>query len=113
MIRAGTRLGHFLFPDLGCAVPVVPGGIIFVFWAKLHRDTPIFIEPEDLSDIPSPFQQETRLQVIAYRSGPALDSRLERCLPTTRLQHDRRHPTHYDLITHGLAVFGSGDGRKQ
>ena len=113
VVRPSTRLGYFLFPGLGCAVPLQPGGITLFSGAELHRGMPIVVDPQDRSAIPLDFVRETRFQVIAYPSFPLLSARLERCMPTTQQSHDRRHPTPFDMVTHSLSAFGSADAKQR
>ena len=111
VIRSSTRLGHFLFPGLGCAAPLQAGGIILFSGVDLHRGMPIVVDARDQSVVPLGFAQETRLQVIAYPSFPILNGRMERSMPTTQEAHERRNPTTYNLVEHSLAAFGSNDAR--
>ncbi|KAI9834336.1 MAG: hypothetical protein M1826_004262 [Phylliscum demangeonii] len=113
VLRPSTRLGLFLFPGLGCAVPLSPGVLVLFSRIELHRGMPMIVDDTDPAPIPAGFPQETRFQVIAYPNAGIMNGRLERATPLTAQQHVRRHPTRFNLVEHSLAAFGSVEVRDE
>ena len=108
VVRPSTQLHFLLFPTLGVAIPVRPGGIALFSGVEFHRAMPMVTAADDSSPIPHGYPVETRLQVIMYPKQGILNGELERSMPTTPVERgDRRHPTAYNLIDHGLVAFGS------
>ena len=66
MLWPTASAGYFLFPTLGCAVPVVPGGIIIFSGVEWHRGIPLLIGSRDRSPLPAGYDIERRFNVICY-----------------------------------------------
>ncbi|KAI9825050.1 MAG: hypothetical protein M1826_007128 [Phylliscum demangeonii] len=91
VVRDSTELNFLLFPVLGVAVPVCPGGIAIFSGVEYHRAMPMVTAAHDPTPIPLGYQQETRLQIILY---PKLD---------------RDTASRYNLVDHGIVAFGSAE----
>ncbi|KAI9818981.1 MAG: hypothetical protein M1826_001236 [Phylliscum demangeonii] len=110
VVRDSTELNFLLFPVLGVAIPVCPGGIAIFSGVEYHRAMPMVTAAHDSTPIPLGYPQETRLQIILYPKLGILNSQLERCTPDTPHERwDRDTASRYNLVDHGIVAFGSAE----
>ncbi|KAI9789606.1 MAG: hypothetical protein M1816_005915 [Peltula sp. TS41687] len=107
VLRSNTRIGLFLFPTLGCAVPLTLGAIMLFSGGEFHSGMPLMPDADDISEVPHENKEETKLNLILYPRLGIFNGRVERSTPTTLEDHpDQRNPTSYNLHKHSRVAFG-------